>query len=69
MRFWTRKRRRPWLKSFSVNLMQTFNRNSPRDIAAVETCVRQGDILIFQGGWKAPNNAVIQEIYRRCGAR
>jgi hypothetical protein len=55
-----------WPEAFSVNLMQHFNPKSAKSLAATETAVRQGDILIVQGGWNDPNNAVIRQIYERC---
>lgn len=58
-----------WPDAFSVNLMQTFNRNRPQDLHSAEQCVLQGDPLIIHAGWKNPDNPVILEIYRRANKK
>ncbi len=54
-----------WPDAFSVNLMQTFNRNRAQDLRSVEQCVRQGDPLIIHVGWQNPDNPLILDIYQR----
>lgn len=54
-----------WPDAFSVNLMQHFKPDDPRQVERMGGLVERGDILLFRGWFNDAANDVIRNIYKR----
>ena len=54
-----------WPEAFSIDLMQGFQASDTKGAAPRELEVKRGDILLFNGWYDSPENAIIRAIYER----